>query len=476
MSSENNLRKFSSAQLFNFCIGFFGLQFAWQMRIILSGPLTESLGASPLLYGLIWLAGPVTGIVVQPIIGALSDNTFTRFGRRIPYLFFGAVFGAVGLVLLPKSQMISELFGENHPGWLALLIAALFIWVIDACVNAAQGPYRALIPDNIDKSQHAIANSFLSFAIGLGSVIAAGVAPFLKWAFDYQMSVDAQFTMAGIAFVLGVLWTCLTFRENKVSKETLTEQKLEARKTVSKSFIQNVKEFLSASPEVGKICTIQFFTWIGLMSLLIFFTQYVVHILYNVPNTMGIAKEAVDLLYANGLSIEKAQVEAQNFASICFAFFNLVCFIIAIPIAKMAEIRGNKRVHAGSLLLMAFAYLLISLLPNKVTVFAAMGLAGIGWASTLALPFAMLSKYIKEGTEGSAMGIFNIFISAPQVLVCTVLAWVINNSIYLVHTDDGFIERAGVGILTNNHWEYAFLFGAVMLIISAVITLTIREK
>ena len=99
MSSEDNLRKFSSMQLLNFCIGFFGLQFAWQMRIILSGPLTESLGASPLLYGLIWLAGPVTGIVVQPIIGALSDNTFTKFGRRLPYLFFGALFGALGLVI-----------------------------------------------------------------------------------------------------------------------------------------------------------------------------------------------------------------------------------------------------------------------------------------------------------------------------------------------------------------------------------------
>ena len=219
MADDNALKKFSSAQLLNFCIGFFGLQFAWQMRIILSGPLTESLGASPLLYGLIWLAGPVTGIVVQPIIGALSDNTFTKFGRRIPYLFFGALFGALGLILLPKSQFIAEIFGEGHPTWLALFIAAVFIWMIDACVNAAQGPYRALVPDNIPKNQHAIANSFLSFAIGLGSVVAAGAAPFMKWAFDYQMSVDAQFSMAGIAFVLGMLWTCITFKEVIPNKE-----------------------------------------------------------------------------------------------------------------------------------------------------------------------------------------------------------------------------------------------------------------
>ena len=144
--------------------------------------------------------------------------------------------------------------------------------------------------------------------------------------------------------------------------------------------------------------------------------------------------------------------------------FNLICFIIAIPIAKTAEKLGNKRVHAISLLSMAVAYLLIACMPTKVTVLAAMGLAGIGWSSTLALPFAMLSKYIKEGTEGSAMGIFNIFISAPQVLVCTLLAWFINKSVFQM------------GEYTNNHWDYAFLFGALMLIISAFITFTVKEK
>ncbi len=458
MANEENLRKFSYAQLLNFCIGFFGLQFAWQMRIILSGPLTESLGASPLLYGLIWLAGPVTGIVVQPIIGALSDNTFTRFGRRIPYLFFGALFGAIGLIMLPKSQFLSSLFGENHPAWLALFISAIFIWIIDACVNAAQGPYRALVPDNIDKSQHAIANSFLSFAIGLGSVVAAGTAPFLKWAFNYQMSVNAQFTMAGIAFILGMLWTCVTFKENVPSKEQLAENKLEAKKAANKSFIENVKEFLTTSPEVGKICAIQFFTWIGMMCLMIFFTQFVVHIVYQIPDTTGLSKEMIQVLSVK-------QTEAQNFSSICFAFFNLICFVIAIPIAKLAEIRGNKKVHSASLLIMAFAYILMTFMQSPVTIIAAMGLAGIGWASTLALPFAMLSKYIKEGTEGSAMGIFNIFISAPQVLVCTVIAWFINISSYKM--DTGYM---------NNHWEYAFVIGAVMLILSAIITLTIKEE
>ncbi len=452
-----NFKKFNTAQLLNFCIGFFGLQFAWQMRIILSGPLTESFGASPLLFGLIWLAGPFTGIVVQPIIGALSDNTETPFGRRLPYLMGGAILGAIGLFLLPNSENIASLLGQNAPWWSALFIAAIMIWVIDACVNAAQGPYRALIPDNMPKEQHALANSYLSFAIGLGSVIAAATAPVLKYIFNYQMSTSAQFYMAAIAFLLGMSWTCLTIKERKISKTELETEEKNTQTETKKSFFENMKDFFALSPEVSKICTIQFFSWIGVMSLNIFFTQYVIHVLYQVPDLTAIPQEfqgTYDALVMSG----------QNFSSICFAAFNLICFIIAIPIGKFAQRFGNKKVHFVCLLLMALAYILLTYSPNTISTIAAMSLAGIGWASILALPFAMLSKYIKEGTEGSVMGIFNIFIAAPQILVCTVLAWFIN------------ISTTTINNMPNNHYEYAFLVGAFMLILACASTLTIKEN
>ena len=451
-----NLKKFSTPQLLNFCIGFFGLQFAWQMRIILSGPLTESFGASPLLFGLIWLAGPFTGIVVQPIIGALSDNTETPFGRRLPYLMGGAILGAIGLFALPNSEKIASLFGANAPWWSALFIAAIMIWIIDACVNAAQGPYRALIPDNMPREQHSVANSYLSFAIGLGSVIAAATAPVLKYVFDYQMSTSAQFYMAAIAFLLGMSWTCLTIKERKLSNKEHRIEEINAKKEAKKSFFENLKDFFLLSPEVGKICTIQFFSWIGVMSLNIFFTQYVVHVLYQVPDLTQIPQEFQS-------SYDTLVMSGQNFSSICFAAFNLICFVIAIPIGKLAERFGNKKVHFVSLLLMALAYVLLAFLPNAISTIAAMALAGIGWASILALPFAMLSKYIKEGTEGSVMGIFNIFIAAPQILVCTVLAWFINISVTTINN------------MPNNHYEYAFLVGALMLIFACGATLTIKE-
>ena len=211
---ENEKKPFSTAQLLNCCLGFFCLQFAWQMRIILSGPVTEGLGASPLIFGLIWLAGPVTGMLVQPLIGEWSDKTHTIFGKRRPYLFLGALFASLALWAFPNSGFIAE-----HISFLSGLgVAAIMIWIIDACVNAAQGPYRALVPDLVPEEQNSLANAYLSFAIGLGSVVAAGTAPFLKYVFNYQMSINAQFVMAALAFSLAMLWTCLTIKEHKYKK------------------------------------------------------------------------------------------------------------------------------------------------------------------------------------------------------------------------------------------------------------------
>ena len=462
------LRKLSTVQLLNFCLGFFGLQFAWQMRIILSGPVTEGLGASPFIFGLIWLAGPVTGMVVQPIIGALSDNTNTKFGRRRPYLMLGAILAALALWAFPNSANIAQLMADKlhlpMPVFGGLIVAAVMIWVIDACVNAAQGPYRALIPDNIVPEQHSIANSYLSFAIGLGSVIAAGTAPFLKWALNYNMSIEAQFVMAALAFALGMTWTCITFKEKPVEVEVvqelseeekpLDEKILEAHKP---TFSENFATFLKSSPEVFKICTMQFFTWIGVMCMFIFFTQFATHTVFGVPDLTSV-DEAIKAQYAGAIN------EATNFASICFAILNLVCFVVSIPIGLLSTKFGNKAVHIFSLLTMALAYLLMTFISNPVAIMVLMGIAGIGWASILALPFAMLSEYIQKGSEGAVMGIFNIFIAGPQVLVCTLIAWFISKC--EVTTSAGL----------NYHWEYSFLIGAVVLFISTIVTKMIHEK
>lgn len=460
MEENNVLKKFTTAQFLNFALGFFGLQFAWQMRIILSGPVTESLGASPFIYGLIWLAGPFTGMVVQPIVGALSDKTVSPLGRRRPYLLGGALLASLALWIFPNSANVAEFLakitGLHLPALTALLIAAIMIWVIDACVNVAQGPYRALIPDIVPEEQYSLANSYISLAIGLGSVIAAGTAPFLKWAFHYQMSIPAQFIMAAVAFTLGMLWTCITIKERQTKKEMIKEAKTAEVK--EDTFINSLRNFFALSPEVSKICTMQFFTWIGTMCMMIFFTQFSVHTLYCVPD-LTTAAETTKQMYNN------AVINGTNFSSICFAIFNLICFIVAIPIGILSAKFGNKKVHIISLLSMVLAYLGMAFVKDIKFVAAMMGLAGIGWASICALPFAMLSQFIKKGTEGSVMGIFNIFIAGPQVFVCTLVAWFISKCAFGMGSD-----------YINYHWEYAFLIGAVCLLAAAFIANTVKEK
>ncbi len=460
MKENSILKKFTTAQFLNFALGFFGLQFAWQMRIILSGPVTEGLGASPFIYGLIWLAGPFTGMVVQPLVGALSDKTVSPLGRRRPYLLGGALLASLALWIFPNSANVAELLhkitGLNLPPLTALLIAAIMIWIIDACVNVAQGPYRALIPDVVPEEQYSIANSYISLAIGLGSVVAAGTAPFLKWAFGYQMSIPAQFIMAALAFTLGMIWTCLTIKEAKLNKTTDTKENIQAIET--KSFWQSLKDFFALSPEVSKICTMQFFTWIGTMCMMIFFTQYAVHTIYCVPDLTSVS-ESTKELYA------QATLSGTNFSSICFAIFNLICFVVAIPIGFLSAKYTNKKVHIISIITMILAYLGMFFVKQPKAVAALMGLAGIGWASICALPFAMLSQFIKKGTEGSVMGIFNIFIAGPQVFVCTLVAWIISKCSFTMGSD-----------YINYHWEYAFLIGAACLSIAAVVAYTVKEK
>ena len=451
--SDEILKKFSTVKLISFAVGFFGLQFAWQMRIILSGPVTESLGASPFIFGLIWLAGPFTGMVVQPLIGALSDKTKLAFGRRRPYLLGGALLSAIALVALPNSQTITNWIASHLnitlPALAALFFAAVMIWILDACVNIAQGPYRPLAPDVVPKEQHSIANSYISLAIGLGSVVAAATAPFLKWAFNYQMSVNAQFLMAAIAFTLGMVWTCIFIKERKYEAPS-------AESAEKFNFIKSLKDFFSLSPEVGKICWMQFFTWIGNMCMMIYFTQYAVHRVFGVPDISGVSESIK-------ASFDSLVLSGTNFSSICFAIFNLVCFLVAIPIGIFAGKYGNKKVHIISMVSMALAFLGMAFTFNPVAVAVLMGISGIGWASICALPFAMLSRYIKPGTEGSVMGIFNIFIAGPQVFVCTLVSWFINKCVF----------DTGAGV--NYHWEYTFIIGAICLILASLVAAKIKE-
>ncbi len=256
------LPKLSNFQLFSLSAGIIGIQFAWSMQIAFSSRVLEPLGANPFLFGLIWCAGPLTGVIVPPLVGAISDRTWTKIGRRRPFIIAGTLIAALMLFLFPLAPSLG--------------IATLLLWIMNASANGAQAPYRALVPDNVPSEQQALANSYINFAYGAGSIISLGVAPLLLL-FNIPMSIVQQFTMTSIIFVLAIGYSCSMVKEYPKPLQVEEKKKKE-------SFKGMVKKFFKYDREIHKLCGIQFLTWVGMMSIYIYLTPFVVHNIYGLPD------------------------------------------------------------------------------------------------------------------------------------------------------------------------------------------------
>lgn len=259
---EVKLPLLSNFQLFSLCVGFIGIQFAWSMQIAFSSRVLEPLGANPFLFGLIWCAGPLTGIIIPPLIGALSDRTWTKIGRRRPFIIVGAVIAAIMLFLFPLSPSLG--------------IATLLLWIMNASANAAQAPYRALVPDTVPAEQQVVSNSYINFAYGAGSIISLGVAPVLLL-FHIPMSIVQQFLMTSIIFILAIGYSCLMVKEYPKPANIDESKKQEP-------FMVMMKKFFTYDKEINKLCGIQILVWVGIMSISIYLMPFVVHNIYGLPD------------------------------------------------------------------------------------------------------------------------------------------------------------------------------------------------
>lgn len=257
-----SLPQLSPFQLFSLSVGIIGIQFAWSMQMAFSSRVLEPLGANPFLFGLIWCAGPITGVVVPPIIGALSDKTWTKIGRRRPYVIIGTLIAALMLFLFPLSTSLG--------------MATLVLWIMNATANAAQAPYRALVPDSVPENQQVMANSFINLAYGAGSIISLGVAPLLLM-FHVSMSIVQQFVMTSVIFVLTISYSCLMVKEYKKPAEVDESKKHE-------SLIAMIKKFFTYDREINKLCAIQILIWVGMQSIYIYLMPFVVHNIYGLPD------------------------------------------------------------------------------------------------------------------------------------------------------------------------------------------------
>jgi maltose/moltooligosaccharide transporter len=408
-------KKKSFWQLFNISIGFLGIQFAWAIQMGQMSPLLEKLGSNPQLLGLISCAGPVTGVLVQPIIGALSDGCKLSLGRRRPFLLMGALLTAVALIFMPSSTN--------------LLMAAVLLWLLDASINITQGPYRAIVSDVVHKSQQATAYSLMGLTIGLGSVAAFLIASQIQ-------SLHNLFYLGATAMVLAIVWTVITTPEPKVLPITVPAEHAAPK---GNFLVDTLKSITSMPFEGLKLCVAHSFTWFGLACLFTFFSVYVPHHVFG-------AADPSSAPYRDGV----------QWASLCYAAMNAVCFIFSAFIGKLCAMTSKKAAHTFGLLCMGLAFLSMPFITSPIQVMIAMGLIGVGWATTLSIPFALLSDHLPSGKAGVMIGTFNIFIAAPGVLANLLVGPI-------------------VSAYGNNH-SVAMVVGGVATLISAILLQTVKER
>jgi maltose/moltooligosaccharide transporter len=416
-------------QIWNMNFGFLGIQFAWGLQMANMSAIYEYLGARADQIPILWLAAPLTGLIVQPIVGHASDRTWGRLGRRRPYFLAGAILSSGALVLMPRSS--------------ALWMAAGLLWVLDACINISMQPFRAFVSDLLPESQNTRGFAMQSLFIGLATVIASAL-PFLltnvfhlteiRAAGTIPFTVRVSFYMGAAAFLGCVLWTVFTTRE--YPPENLAE--FRKQKAKGAGLAAGTRDILASIREMPRtmrqLAWVQICTWMGLFCMWLYFPVAVAR------NVFG-ASDTNSLLYTAGV----------EWAGVCFGMYSLVCFGFSFALPALARKFGRKATHALCLICGGLGLLSVVVIHTKLLLLLSMIGVGVGWASTLSMPYSILAGSLPRGKTGVYMGIFNFFIVIPEITASLGFGWV-------------------MGHLLNNNRIAAVVAGGVFFLLAAVLT------
>ncbi|MFY7965677.1 MAG: MFS transporter [Chitinophagaceae bacterium] len=380
-------------QIWNMCFGFFGIQFGWSLQMGNMSAIYEFLGASPEQIPGLWLAAPMTGLLVQPIIGYLSDHTWhPKLGRRRPYFLVGAILSSLALFVMPNSPTV----------WMA----AGTLWILDSCINISMEPFRAFVGDNLNDKQMSFGYAMQSMFIGLASFI-AGYLPtvLVDW---FHISRDKigggipknimySFYIGGAVFFIAVLYTIIFSKEYPPSDENWKEKKKEKGAGIVAEIIDAIKNM---PPQMKKLALVNFLTWPGLFLMWFYYSTGVAADIFG-----GDAKTNAEV-YTKGL-------EHANATS---AILNLVTFAFSFSLPFVVSKMGKKLTHTTCLLIGGIGLISVAYIHNPNNLFIAMGMVGIAWASILSMPYSMLAGCLPKEKMGVYMGIFNFFIVLPEIL------------------------------------------------------------
>ncbi|HJT67613.1 MAG TPA: MFS transporter [Pyrinomonadaceae bacterium] len=395
--------RLSFGQIWNMSFGFLGIQFGWGLQLANMSPIYKYLHAEESQLPYLWLAGPITGLLIQPIIGSMSDRTWNRLGRRRPYFLVGAILASVALFFMPDSS--------------SLWMAAGLLWILDASINITMEPFRAFVADKLPEEQRTLGFVMQSWFIGIGQTLANGL-PYLfsvlgvvgVMASGIPLSVEYSFKIGAIVFLVAVLWTVLTTKEYPPEDMEAFERMRREKKGITAGFTEIFSSLAEMPATMKQLAVVQFFTWFALPCMWQFFGIAIAHHVFGAPN-------------------EKSPLFAQGaeWGGLCFAAYNVVCFTVAFLLPGLAKATSRKTVHLLALICGGVGLISVVFISNKYLLLASMAGVGIAWASILSMPYVMLSTAVPPQRMGVYMGVFNLFIVIPQIVMSLIVPNIFNN-------------------------------------------------
>ena len=386
-----NKPNLSFSQIINMNVGFFGIQYSFGLQQSAVNPIYDFLGASPDEIPLLNLAGPVTGLLVQPIIGALSDNTWhPKWGRRKPYFFIGALLCSICLLIFPFSS--------------TLWMAAGLLWILDAGNNTAMEPYRAFVADKLNKEQQPLGFQMQSFFTGFGQTLAnlsLFIFPliFIGKTGSLPTWVYASFFLGAICSIGSIWWSMKTTEEIIPTEEELIQ--IKSKKLSLTESIKDIIEAIKVMPRVmWQLALVYLFQWYALFC-------------YWQNSSKSIA---LSVWNATPKNQPKLYEEAVSWTGLVNGWYNIVTFLSAMALARLANKYGAKNVHLICLLLAAVGFLAFPMINDKNLLFVAITGFGIGWASMMGIPYLLVVNEIPKERYGVYMGIINMMIVIPMIL------------------------------------------------------------
>lgn len=402
-------------------IGFFGIQHGFSIQFAKMSAIYEKLGATADQIPFLWLAAPLTGLIIQPIIGYMSDRTWGPLGRRRPYFLVGAILATIALFFMPNSS--------------SLWMAAGLLWILDASINISMEPFRAFVADKLPKAQIATGYALQTFMIGIGGSIGFMIASF-DWLVHYPTlsqwvpsSLHMQFYICAVIYLAAVLITVITTPEDPPEDLEAFRKETQAGMGVHQWATETLDCLKNMPAPMVRLAGVQFFTWMGLFCMWIFYSVAVAHHVFG-------ATDPHSALYDKGIAAAGNSMSVYQMVSTGFAL------LIPILCLRMSRVT----LHTLGLTAAGIGLLSVWFIKDPAMLIYPMIGVGIGWATILSMPYAILVDHIPKAKYGIYMGLFNMFIVIPEIISSLCLGWIMQN------------------VLNNQHMLAIALGGAFMLI------------